>query len=138
MGTLSKQKIIIVDNNELFRYTFEQVLKRDFRVQVEYAANAKELHEIMRSFYPDLIIYDLFSASNNFEATMRKIKLQAPNAKVVVLSYEVEREIIDFCIDNGVDGFFNKNITDIELVNNAIKKIIAGERVILNPAVVRN
>lgn len=122
---------MIVDDSLLYRNTLAGIFESDLSVDTMQAMNAKEMLYLLKDNAPDLIIYDLFSASNNFGATMQKILDSRPETKVVVLSYETDKELIDYCFDNLAAGFFDKSISEVETIVAAIKDILAGEKVVL-------
>ena len=131
--TTKKNTIMIVDDSLLYRNTLAGIFESDLSVNTMQAMNAKEMLYLLKDNAPDLIIYDLFSASTNFGATMQKILVTRPETKVLVLSYETDQELVDYCFDNLAAGFVDKSISEVETILAAIKDILAGEKVVLKP-----
>lgn len=129
--TTKKNTIMIVDDSLLYRSTLAGIFESELSVNTMQAMNAKELLYLLKDSAPDLIVYDLFSASHSFGATMRKILRSRPETKVVVLSYETDKELVDYCFENYAVGFLDKSISEVDTIVAAIKKVLSGENVVL-------
>ena len=133
MKTRLNTKILIVDVNKLFRKTFGSILETSFNAQLLYAEDERELFSILNINQPDLIILDLYSISAAFSRTFEMILEKARPIKVIVLSFDINEDLIETCISNGAKGFFDKNVTDTDLIVNSINKVLLGETITITP-----
>ncbi len=73
----------------------------------------------------DLVLLDLKLHDSKGVYSLLKLRKQAPDTAIVVLSGEDNADVIHSCIDNGAMGYISKAATHDELLD-AIKLIVAG------------
>jgi DNA-binding NarL/FixJ family response regulator len=123
-------KLIVVDENPLFSSTLKVLLK-DFNIDVVAQADSDEaMFKLLNEQQPDMLIYDLFMGSKNLDITVKEIRKIAPLTKILVLSFETDNGLIDYCVANGTNGFCDKNLPDIDTLAHIIRKIQTGKTVI--------
>ncbi len=86
----SMRKILVVDDNVLFRAVLKEALNSRFRnIKIlEVGDGEKALKEI-ETFLPDLILMDIRLPGENGLQLTRKIKARYPNTRVaIVTSYD--------------------------------------------------
>ena len=119
-------KIIIVDDHELFRDGLKYVIEKlpDFLVIAE-ANNGKQFLELLNNEKPDLVLMDIsMPVMNGIEATEKAIE-NYPDLKIIVLSMFGEQEYYYRMISAGVKGFVLKQSGKHEL-EKAIKEVLNG------------
>ncbi|NHN27009.1 response regulator transcription factor [Flavobacterium jejuense] len=117
-------KIIIVDDHKVFAESIASILRNKYEV-VEVTSVEKAL-QIVKTFSPDLILTDLQLPDQDGFFLIKSIKKQGLPAKILVLSSLANQATIHKLVQLEVNGFLNKNVSSIDLLN-AIQKIIQGE-----------
>jgi DNA-binding response OmpR family regulator len=79
------KQILVIDDDALVRTTVEQVLaSAGYRVMC--AADGEEGIRLFRSLLPDLVITDLIMPIREGIETIREIKHEQPEAKIIAMS----------------------------------------------------
>lgn len=122
-------KIIIVDDEILFRKGISFLLGRETNIEIIFeAANGDELISFLRnnkSNHPDIIIMDLkMPIINGVEAT-KIIHAEFPELKIIALTSYNSKSFVANMIDVGAVSYIIKNATPQELmktINEVSKK----------------
>lgn len=122
-------KIIIVDDEILFRKGISFLLGREANIEIIFeAANGDELISFLRnnkSNHPDIIIMDLkMPIINGVEAT-KIIHAEFPELKIIALTSYNSKSFVANMIDVGAVSYVIKNATPQELmktINEVSKK----------------
>ena len=122
-------KIIIVDDEILFRKGISFLLGREANIEIIFeAANGDELISFLRnnkSNHPDIIIMDLkMPIINGVEAT-KIIHAEFPELKIIALTSYNSKSFVANMIDVGAVSYLIKNATPQELmktINEVSKK----------------
>lgn len=122
---------VIFDLSKVYSKYLAEELERNKILITDSTENELEVFEILKKQKPDLLIYDLFGSCRAFETIINEIRKASPDTKIVVFSFEDDKEIVDFCIGKGVKGFFYKANFDYELIIKSLKRINNGETIIL-------
>jgi DNA-binding NarL/FixJ family response regulator len=122
-----KQKILIVDDHELFREGIKTIINRfEFAKVVGEATNGKEMLEIIDKCSPDIVLMDIkMPEMNGIEAT-EQLKQKHPGIYVVALSLYGDEAYLESMLEKGVSGFILKN-TDSDNLERALKLISNGK-----------
>ena len=123
-----KIKIVLADDEELFRKGIYFLLQREPNIEVIFeAANGNQLMDFLKnnSKHPDIILMDLkMPLLNGVEAT-KLITQQFPDIKIIALtSYNTKSFIVNM-IEIGASSFLVKNSTPQEMIltiNEVINK----------------
>ena len=123
-----KIKIVLADDEELFRKGIYFLLQREPNIEVIFeAANGNQLMDFLKnnSKHPDIILMDLkMPLLNGVEAT-KLIAQQFPEIKIIALtSYNTKSFIVNM-IEVGASSFLVKNSTPQEMIltiNEVINK----------------
>ncbi|WP_320814325.1 response regulator transcription factor [Flavobacterium sp.] len=118
-------KIVLADDEELFRKGLVFLLQREANIKVQYeASNGQELVDYLKTceVYPDIILMDLkMPFLNGVEAT-KLIHSEYPNINIIALtSYNTESFIANM-INVGASSYLVKNATPQEMLNT-IKEV---------------
>jgi len=113
-------KIIIVDDEILFRKGISFLLGREANIKIIFeAANGDELISFLRnnkSNHPDIIIMDLkMPIINGVEAT-KIIHAEFPELKIIALTSYNSKSFVANMIDVGAVSYVIKNATPQELI----------------------
>jgi DNA-binding NarL/FixJ family response regulator len=119
--------ILIVDDNSGVRNVLTRILQkgREFSVVGE-AEDGSEALELARALSPDLILMDLaMPRVNGLEAT-RKIKIERPGTKVIILTRYDEDAYRQAATQSGADAFLPKGTRLAELLATIRQVVQAG------------
>lgn len=121
MAVDSPVKVLIADDQTLFRVGLARILARDPRLEVvAQAKNGAEAVEETLARRPDVVLMDLqMPILDGVEAT-KKLAMEAPSVRILVLSAYRDRALVTAAIDNGATGFVDKDITPDEIVDRIL------------------
>ncbi|WP_294965455.1 response regulator transcription factor [uncultured Flavobacterium sp.] len=127
MKTNSKKKILIVDDHLLFSQSLELLIKSfgDYDV-IERFENGKVFIDYLEehnSIEVDLILLDVNMPVLDGLSTMKWLKDNRPDLKVIALSVNDDEEIIIKMITNGAKGYLLKD-TSPEIFKEAIECVV--------------
>jgi len=124
---MNKTKIILADDQELFRKGFRYLLEteeKDLEVVAE-AANGQELLQAVLKSEADLVISDIQMPVKDGIEACSQLQQTHPHLPIIALSmFGNEHYIVDM-IEAGAKGYLLKNTTRAE-VRDAIKVVLAG------------
>ena len=140
MGELSDQpadgqvRVVIADDHTLLREGTSRILEtQPDIVVVGQAADGASAVEATLRLQPDVALLDVrMPVLNGIDATHR-IREQAPNVAVLVLSAYADDEYVSAVIRAGASGYLLKTVRAGELIE-AVRRVHMGE-VVLHPAV---
>ncbi|MEZ4968817.1 MAG: response regulator transcription factor [Flavobacteriaceae bacterium] len=125
-------KILIADNHPIVRMGVKQVLDSVSDIQViADASTTSELFHKLELFNPDVILLEMDIPEINGIATLRKIKKEYPNIKVLIYSGQSEDVYALSTIRAGAFGYLSKT-SDIDYIISAIRKVSEGNMFITN------
>lgn len=123
-------KIILIDDHPLMRQGMRQILALEENVEVVgEASNGTDGVALALNTNPDLIILDLNMKGISGLDTLRSLRANGVDARIVVLTVSDEPSDIFALVDAGVDGYLLKDSDTSELVEN-IQKALRGEMVL--------
>jgi DNA-binding NarL/FixJ family response regulator len=125
---MNRIKVLLVDDHALVRDSIAIMLAQTVDIQiVGRLSNGEELINKVRDLQPDIIIMDIFLRGiSGIEAT-RWVKERTSSIKIVLLSMEVNKELISSGIQCGIDGYLSKN-TETDNLIRAIRQIYGGKK----------
>lgn len=89
------QKILVIDDDSLVRDTLVRILERK-SYQVLVAPNGARGLQMFRSEQPDLVITDIIMPDKEGLQTIREIRGECPNAKIIAISGGARIDNMDF------------------------------------------
>ena len=121
-------KILIVDDQELARFGFQQMLKQreEFKV-IGTADNGVKAFNKATELRPDVILMDIKMPEMDGYTATHVIKASLPETKIVMLSSLYGQEELNAAFNAGADGYCNKDISANALVE-ALTKVSEGGR----------
>lgn len=127
-------RVLIVDDQELFRDAIALTLGRDDRIaQVAVAAGGAEAIEHVRAHAVDVVLMDIRMPGVDGIAATREVLRMRPGARVLVLTtFDLDEYVYD-AIRAGASGFVTKDIAPVALAE-AVAAVAAGDSVLSESA----
>jgi two-component system response regulator NreC len=124
--TDKKTRVLVVDDHAVVRSGIRSLLSAepDFDVVGE-ASNAREAIFEARALKPDVILLDVVMPGESGIEVLPKLKKEAPDAKVLVLSMQDDPRYVREAFAQGANGYVLKEAADAEVVL-AVREIAAG------------
>ncbi|WP_109080575.1 two-component system response regulator NarL [Aggregatibacter aphrophilus] len=129
-----KLKVLIIDDHPLMRRGIKQLveLEEGFEV-VGGAGNGSEGINLALQTSPDLIILDLNMKGLSGLDTLKALRAEGVDARIVILTVSNAKSDIFTLIDAGADGYLLKD-TEPDTLLSQLKRIAQGE-VILSDSI---
>ncbi len=126
MNTSTKTRVLVVDDHAVVRSGIRSLLSAepDFDVVGE-ASNARDAIFETRALKPDVILLDIVMPGESGIEVLPKLKKEAPDVKVLVLSMQDDPRYVREAFAQGASGFVLKEAADAEVVG-AVREIAAG------------
>ena len=120
--------ILIVDDHDVVRIGFKQILSEHSRFKVAgEASSAAQALEQLRSGKFEIVLLDLSLPDGSGIDVLRRIKAQYPETRVLVLSSFSEEQYGINMLRAGAAGFLSKTCSSDELVK-AIDTVAVGRK----------
>lgn len=125
-------KVLIADNHPVVRLGIRQVLNNTSQFDIiDDAATTNELFRKLEKLSPDVVILEMDIPEINGIATLRKLKQEHPNVKVLIYSGQSEDVYALSTIRAGAFGYLSKT-ADLDYIISAVKKVSEGSMFITN------
>ncbi len=125
-------KVLIADNHPIVRMGIRQVLNTASDMNVlDDVATTTELFEKLKERSPDVVILEMDIPEINGIATLRKIKQEYPDIKVLIYSGQSEDVYALSTIRAGAYGYLSK-AAEIDYIISAVRKVSQGSMFITN------
>ena len=118
---MNRIKLLILEENELLRKGFVEMLKKHPKLEVEAGSGTENFFdEIIDRFNPNVILLNSGLLSRNSLLLVENVISRYPDVKIVVMGLSIsESEIIQF-MEAGATGFILKDSTVLEFVKTII------------------
>jgi DNA-binding NarL/FixJ family response regulator len=124
--------VLIADNHPIIRMGVKHVLEGASGIQViEDVATTSELLEALKKITPDVVMLEMDIPEINGIATLRKLKKEHPEIKVLIYSGQSEDVYALSTIRAGAFGYLSK-ASDIDYLISAVRKVSEGNMFITN------
>ncbi|MCA2833628.1 MAG: response regulator [Pseudanabaena sp.] len=124
--TLDHLKILLVEDDELFRLGLQVRLQKETKMAVLAEANDGETAIDLAKQQPfDLVLLDIGLPGLGGLETCRQLKLNHPNLPILVLTSRNERSLISRLVTAGAQGYCVKGVAAATLIL-AMRSVIAG------------
>jgi DNA-binding NarL/FixJ family response regulator len=107
-------KILIADDQALFRYSLRSLLEAHGLEVLGEARNGREAVDLSRKLKPDVVLMDLALPEMDGFAATRLISAGQPEVKVVILTASGEDSKLFEAIRSGAQGYLLKNLESEE------------------------
>jgi two-component system, NarL family, nitrate/nitrite response regulator NarL len=126
-ATKQSIRVLIVDDHPVVRKGLQTCLSKQESLKVVgEAANGDEALQKALALKPDVVLMDIsMPGTSGLEATPR-LRQEAPDIKVLILSVHNNREYIFRIIQAGAHGYVSKEASPEQLLR-AIQAVCAGE-----------
>ena len=117
-------KILVTDDSKMARKMVIKILNDVLNENVEVfeGQNGQEAFDLYKEHLPEIVFLDLtMPVMNGFEA-LSKIKEFDKNAKVVIISADIQKLSMDKALQLGAFNFIKKHI-DLEKMQQILGKI---------------
>jgi DNA-binding NarL/FixJ family response regulator len=130
-------RVLIVDDQSLFRAGLSRLLQADPRIEiVGEAADGAEAVKAAGSLKPDVVLMDLKMPNLDGIAATKEIAANHPDVKVLILtSFDADSQVIQ-ALKAGANGYLLKD-ANVESVVSSLLAVVAGERVMASAVVNR-
>lgn len=119
-------KILLIDDHPLMRQGIRQILElEDNFTIVGEASNGNDGIALALDTDPDLIILDLNMKGISGLDTLRALRKQGVDSRIIVLTVSDEQSDIFALMDAGVDGYLLKDSDTSELRENIRKAVLS-------------
>ena len=124
--TEKKTRVLVVDDHAVVRSGIRSLLaaEPDLEVVAE-ASNARDAIFEARARQPDVILLDVVMPGESGIEVLPRLKKEAPDAKVLVLSMQDDPRYVREAFAQGANGYVLKEAADAEVVG-AVREIAAG------------
>jgi RNA polymerase sigma factor (sigma-70 family) len=122
-------KVLIADDQTLFRAGLARILARDPRLEVvAQVKDGSEAVEETLALRPDVVLMDLQMPGLNGVDAVKRLRQDAPAVRVLVLSAYADRSMVTEAIDSGAVGYADKDITPDEMVERILSASSSSQR----------
>lgn len=121
-----KTRLLVVDDHAVVRSGLRMLLdaEDDLDVVAE-AGSARDAVFEARALKPDVILLDVVMPGESGIEVLPRLKKEAPDAKVLVLSMQDDPRYVREAFAQGANGYVLKEAADAEVVQ-AVREIAAG------------
>ncbi|MGB5370187.1 MAG: response regulator transcription factor [Flavobacteriaceae bacterium] len=124
--------VLIADNHPIIRMGVKHVLEGASGIKViADVATTSELLEALEKITPDVVMLEMDIPEINGIATLRKLKKEHPEIKVLIYSGQSEDVYALSTIRAGAYGYLSK-ASDIDYLISAVRKVSEGNMFITN------
>jgi two-component system, NarL family, response regulator DegU len=122
--------VVIADDHALIREGLKRIIsyEEDMSVTAE-AENGESVLEMVIINKPDVLLLDVNLPQLNGIGVLQKLKEEGMNVKIIMLTIENQRQIINEAINIGVDGYVLKDSAGEEIID-AIRTVYNGDKYI--------
>jgi DNA-binding NarL/FixJ family response regulator len=122
-------RVLIVDDQTLFRAGLARLLNEDPRVKViGQAADGQEAIKLAAALKPDVVLMDLKMPNLDGVEATRRIVAEQPDIKVVILTtFETDSYVIE-ALKAGASGYVLKD-SQPSAIASGLLAVLSGERV---------
>ena len=122
-------KVLLVDDHAVVRSGLRRLLAALPGMQISEAAEGRGALAATRAERPDMVLLDLNLPGLGGLELLRRVLLEHPAARVVVLSMHAEALYAARALQAGAAGYLSKNASPEELLE-AVRRVAAGGRYI--------
>lgn len=122
-------KVVLVDDQELFRRGLCLVLSAEPDLEIEDADGGASGVDKAREIAPDVVLLDVRMPGMSGPKAAAAIKEAAPSARIIMLTASDEESDLLDSIRNGAAGYLLKD-SSVDQVSDAIRRVAQGQSLI--------
>lgn len=123
---MSPLRILLVEDDELFRLGLSTRLQRESQLEiVAEATDGESAIELANQVQPDVVLLDVGLPGIGGVEACRQIKVQHPDLPVLILTSHSQKSLIEQLISAGASGFCLKGI-EAESLILALQSVAVG------------
>lgn len=125
---MSKIKVIIVDDHQLFREGIRSLFSNHEDIEIiGEAASAEELFDGLKVLEPNIVLMDISLPGANGLEVISKCKKLYPNIRFIVLTMYDDGQYVVKAVRSGAYGYLLKNADEKELTE-AVKSVFYDKK----------
>ncbi len=125
---MNRIKVLLVDDHQIIIDGLKSLLKNSDEIFVACEANnGREALRILDLLELDVVLMDIDMPVMNGIDTLKEIRKQGSDVKVIILSMHNEAGMIKSMMNIGANGYLLKSSSQDELIN-AIRKVAGGHQ----------
>ena len=129
-------RVLIADDHAIVRAGLRALLVEEAEFDlVGEAVGGYDAIELVEKTIPDVLILDLSMPDMDGISVTRKIKVQFPDLKILILTLHEDEALLKEAIKAGAAGYVLKRAAEAELIS-AIRTILRGD-LYIDPSMVR-
>lgn len=126
-------RVLVVDDQELFRRGITMLLEADPDVEVVgEGRDGLDAVELAQATAPDVVLLDVRMPRSSGLEACRAIKETVPSAKILMLTSSDEEADLYEAVKSGASGYLLKDAS-LDEVNNAVR-LVAGGQSLISPS----
>lgn len=106
--TIIEAKVVLVDDNDMTRTMLRGILRQEGIDVVGEAKDGKCALDIVKRTRPTLVCLDVLMPIEGGIDALKKIKVEHPEVKVLMITGSTERETVQAALSNGASGYVVK------------------------------
>jgi DNA-binding NarL/FixJ family response regulator len=120
-------RIILVDDHNMFRMTLKMALSDipDFQIMGD-AESGSTFFTLLKTTPCDIVLLDINLPDMNGIEISCRLRKEYPAVKILAISCESDKEIVQSMLNNGIEGFVSKQIGGVHDIVNAVRSIMNG------------
>lgn len=121
-------RILLVDDHRVVRAGLRMLLESEDGLEVvDEAGDIRDAVFKTRRHVPDLIVLDVRLPDGDGVESIGQLRMEAPEAKILILSMEDDAHHVRHAFANGAAGYVLKDAAEEELAT-AVREVAAGNR----------
>jgi DNA-binding NarL/FixJ family response regulator len=118
--------VVLADDDAFARRAIRNALQEAGFVVVADATNGREAVELALHYRPDLVLLDVVMPELDGIAAARRIRAEAPEIRIVMLSVKEDDEVALMGVRAGASGYLSKELDLVELPR-ILEGVAAGD-----------
>jgi DNA-binding NarL/FixJ family response regulator len=126
LGDEPRLRVILADDDPFARRAIRKALQDAGFIVVADASNGREAIELTLHYRPDLVLLDVVMPEVDGIAAARRIREEAPETRIVMLSVKEDDEVALMGVRAGASGYLSKELDLVELPR-ILEGVAAGD-----------
>lgn len=128
--TADRIRVLLVDDQELFRRGVKMMLEADGGLDIEEAGDGDRALELVTMSPPDVVLLDVRMPGRTGVEICADIKAVSPTTGIIMLTASAEESDLYESIKSGASGYILKDGSTYDQVVEAVRLVAAGQSLI--------